>query len=31
MLEAENRKNFIFMQIDENDVPEDGVETTPAN
>ena len=23
--EAENRKNFIFMQIDENDVPEDGV------
>ena len=29
--EAENRKNFIFMQIDENDVPEDGVETIPAN
>ena len=29
--EAENRKNFIFMQIDENDVPEDGVETAPAN
>ena len=26
--EAENRKNFIFMQIDENDVPEDGVATT---
>ena len=25
--EAENRKNFIFMQIDENDVPEDGVAT----
>lgn len=25
--EAENRKNFIFMQIDENDVPEDGVVT----
>ena len=25
--EAENRKNFIFMQIDENDVPEDSVET----
>ena len=29
--EAENRKNFIFMQIDENDVPEDGVETAPTN
>lgn len=25
--EAENRKNFIFMQIDENDEPEDGVVT----
>ena len=29
--EAENRKNFIFMQIDENDVPEDGVEIAPTN